>query len=934
MPKYKLEPDENLLQFAARFGTELNVIWNHPENAALARKFKSPWLVGPGEEIFLPGAEKDRRFAMSGEMRKFKKNPPLDIIEVHLGFMDEEVNARLAKLIEREVNAAKPRPVILVERGKLESTNPILEWRLGNYPVGDKESPIRKIIQVTGQEDPIVLMEGKITKANVLDVEVSVEPEDVLARSIHVYMEQMIPEERALKAKEIIVCRNCGLSRSAIDDVCKNCGLSASNIICQACGVSRPAWLFAGQGCVAGKPHVWSDAVKCSAPGGHAWQKPRDYDGMKICRASNAIGNRHSWARQVGVEFRRAFDLLELIKHRSPGPPSKTKLPKDESGIGKGPWLSLVRFDVGPEKYEKPEDMRPPVIVIRTPEMGLQPSLMKPYLEFLFKAISIMASQLAAEKAAKQELIDRESTKATGLPWDIWEWPMRVFQFGAQGSCSTQVEYQPGKIVTVIASLYVGVDIDKDGDAWSVVSLCTPAGIYDFVRRKIATGKDLAELESYSGPNPRIADWKRRFAEAPMTRDDRITMAQEIAAEIFRTQADSGRWSKLTLDKANIHRDPNSPYADIESAIIEKTTLQKALEIIYKLYKQKYSAGAAVGVVTLTVSYFGGEEDKNAADALGIYSVGMEDYHVLRVLRSAFCQGISKSTDYPIVLGWRIDRVQCDPKKIQESLITEFNDYIRRIDPGADGKPTALLTAEEYADIIIWGLQGLITTVRPVCADWNFIDHYWVKGGDEWRKLLLRHFWSFTYSGGEDRFVVTNPFYIEIATDFLKELQEMKPGIAGIRDDEIKREIIRLAKAVQMAWNDEGLNRAGYRRKQGGVLQEQPLRIEEKAYYGPGGDLTRFKAVELMNYVAKNCGFDSGHKRGDKPLLKTWLRPGKWGLPQNPVKEPTTQDLTDQSRPEFDGACVDRAFYKSCNMMALQTMAGNLWETYQPIETA
>jgi hypothetical protein len=934
MPKYKLEPDENLLQFAARFGTSLSVIWNHPENAKLIQNFKSPWLVGPREEIFVPDGEKDRRSAMSGEMRKFKKNPPLDVIEVHLGFMDEEVNARLAKLIDREVNAAKPRPVILIERGKLESTNPILEWRLGNYPVGDKESPIRKIIQVTGQEDPMVLMEGKIAKGNILDTEESVEPEDVLARAIRVYMEQNIPAERALKAKEIIVCRNCGLHRSVLDEVCEHCRVSVAVIICKECGVSKPSWSLVGQGCVAGKPHVWWETVKCLDDDGHSWRKPRDYDGKKNCRASNAIGNRHMWAwRQTGVEFGRAFDLVELIKHRSPGPPSKTKLPKDESGIGKGPWLSLVRFDVGPEKYEKPEDMRPPVIVIRTPEMGLQPSLMKPYLEFLFKAISLMSSQLTAEKAEKQELITRDFTKGKALPWNIWEWPLQVFQFGAQGSCSTQVEYQPGKIVTVIASLYVGVDIDKDGEAWSVVSLCTPAGIYDFVRKKIVSGKDLVDLESYAGPNPRIADWKRRFAEGPLTRDDRITAAQEIAAEIFRAQADSGRWNKLTLDKASIYRDPNSPYVDIESEIIEKTTLQKALDIIYKLYKQKYSSGAAVGVVTLTVSYFGGEEDKNAADALGIYSVGMEDYHVLRVLRSAFCQGISKRTDYPIVLGWRIDRIQCDPKKIAESLITEFNGYIRRMDVGADGKPTALLTAEEYADIIVWGLQGLITTVRPACADWNFVNYYWAKG-DEWRKRLLSHFWSFSYSGGEDGFAVPNPFYIEIATDFLKELQEMKPGIAGIKDEEVKKEIIRLAKAVQTAWNDEGLNRGGYQTKQGGVLQEQPLKVEEKAYYGPGGDLTRFKAVELMNYIAKNCRFDSGRKKGDKPLLKTWLRPGKWGLPQNPVKESTTQDLTDQSRPEFDGACVDRAFYKTCNMMALQTMAGNLWEIYQPIETS
>jgi hypothetical protein len=928
MPRYKLEPDENLYQFAQRYGTSVSSLWMHPENAGLKERFKNPWLVGPREEVFVPEGGGDRRFASSGQMRAFKKTPPLEIIEVHLGFMDEEVNARLAKLIERESNAPIPRPVILVERGKLEATDSILEWRLGNYPIGDKDSPIRKIIQVTRNEYPIVLAEGKINKGNLLDTEESAEPEDVLARAIRVYMEQSIPDDRALKSKEIVVCRNCGLSRTAIEDICENCGTPVSALNCEVCKISRVTWSFEGQGCIAGKPHVWP---KCPSGQNHDWQKPHSYNDHKNCPVSDAFGNRHKWVRQVGVEFGRAFDLAELIKHRAPGPPSKTKIPKDEGEIAKGPWLSLVRFDVGPQSCELSKDMLPPVIVIRTPEMGLQPSLMKPYLEFLFKAISLMSSQLAAEKAKKQGLIDQVVTKFTGRPWDIWEWPLQVFQFGAQGSCSTQVEYKPGKIVSVFASLYVGADMDKDGDAWSTISLCTPAGTYDFVRKKIAAIKDLDELELYTGQNHVITDWKEKFTAGNVKRGDRVNAAQDIAAEIFRTQAESRNWNRLTLQKANIYRDPNSPYADIESEIVENTTLQKTLEILYRLYKQKFTSNAAVGIATLTVCYFGGEEDKKAADALGIYSVGMEDYHVLRVLRNAFCQGISDSTDYPIVLSWRIDRVQCDPKTIEGTLITEFTNYIRRVEEGADKKPTNLLTAEEYADIIIWGLKGLVTTVRPACADWNFIGYYWNQG-DEWQKRLLRHFWSFTYVGAQGQFLVPNPFYIEIATDFLKELQKMDPGIAGIKKEEIKTMIKTLAKNVQDAWNFEGVNRAGYQRQAGVTRQEQPLKIEEKAYYGPSGDPTKIKAVELMNYLAINCGFDSGQKRGGQPLLKTWLRPGKWGLPQNPVKEATTQDLNANSSPEFDGACVDRAFYKSCNMMALQTMAGNLWVTIEPIE--
>ena len=101
-----------------------------------------------------------------------------------------------------------------------------------------------------------------------------------------------------------------------------------------------------------------------------------------------------------------------------------------------------------------------------------------------------------------------------------------------------------------------------------------------------------------------------------------------------------------------------------------------------------------------------------------------------------------------------------------------------------------------------------------------------------------------------------------------------------------------------------------------------------------------------MYYIAENCDFavkwdnkfllKNGKMIGPeditpgdkgKVFLKTWLRPGKWGAAANPVKAPTSQDLTepDFSDPKFDAACVDRAFYKSCNMMALQTMAWSVF---------
>jgi hypothetical protein len=890
MPTYKLEPDENLMQFAARFGVSVSEIWNYSENSELRDKFGNPWLVGPGEDVSVPERPGTGRAALTGKLQKFQAIPPPDIIEVYLGFMDEEVNARLAKLIENEDKKSeiKKRPVILIERGKLSKDEPILEWRLGNYKIGEKETPIREILHVSPRSIP----EGAAA------------PENLLARMMGIYMEQVVRDDKDLKEKKIVVCKSCGISRLAGDKYCEHCGISNSSNKCGICGLSYMDYFPSMPGCKHGMSHKWK---KCTGEGLHKWKEIE-------CKPPDAS---HVWVEQTGVEFRRAFDMLEFIGHRKPGK-SKSNVPVSEAEIDDGPWLSVVRFDIGPDNYEKSKDIRAPVIVIRTPEMGLQPSLMQPYIEFLFKCISGAASQLASEKDKlryKEQNKDTSPAEVYAATEKTWEWPLKIFQFGAQGSCSAQEKYSPGKIITVIASLFVGVDIDKNGDTWAVISLCTPGGIYEFLREKYK------QLFLDQGGNAKVAE--------------------DQAARFFRLQADKEKHGDLKLSEKGIFRDPNNPYKNDESEIKKDITLKETIEKINTIYENKYKNGKVPGVVTLTVSYFGGPEDKKAADELGIYSVGMEDYHVLRILRSSFCQGISKTTDYPIVLGWRIDRVQCDPKEIDPDIEKEFIKYIRRL--GDFDKPNALMTADEYADVIVWGLKGLITTAMPECTRWNFVNYYWEKGGD-WQLKLKQHFWSFAYYRssfakffiGEKwmKFIVPNPFHIEIATDLLEDLSKLdstkKNGFS--EDAAVIAEVKRLVSKVRDEWTAEEMGRHEKSETKAKTWQKKPVRIEEKRYYGPEGSATKKAAIELMEYLGEKCNFYSGIKRNEKRLLKTWLRANKWGVYPDFVRKVATQDLDDNTKPNFDGSCVDRAFYKSCNMMALQTMAGNLWDIYEPME--
>lgn len=908
MAKHYLEPDENLMEFAARFGVKVSDIWNHSNNAEL-RKIGNPWLVMPGEEVFVPEEKGRGWIAKSGKINTYIIEPKPDIIDVYLGFMDEEVNARLAILIENEDKKSedKKRPVILIERGKLSAEEPILEWRLGNYPIGGKDSPIRKMIHVSPSGISDATMDKHAPVENISapplgEDSISIAPEDLIARMMAIYMEQTVQDDKDLKEKDIEVCKNCGLSRTVMARSCEYCGMLASECKCTRCNYLYLEYFFGkGLGCKGGMPHDWPE---CPGQKNHNFKEPENYEKNKKC--SKSQNGRHEWVKQTGVEFRRAFDILELIAHQKPGK-SKSKVPKSEAEIDGGPWLSVVRFDIGPDTYSGPTDIRPPIIVIRTPEMGLQPSLMQPYIEFLFKSISGAASQLAAEKA----MLAKNRINMVGVTRDIWEWPLRVFQFGAQGSCTMQEKYSPGKIITVIASLYVGAEIDRKGNVWAVISLCTPGGVYDFKREKIENPPSLAE---------------------------KVEKANNAAADDFHKPATKD----VTLTKNCIHQNPNNPYINKErNTIKEGDTLKEVIEKVYELYKDNFpKSGNPPGAVTLTLSYFGGDEDKNAADNLGIYSVGMEDYHVLRILRSAFCQGLSETTDYPIVLGWRVDRIQCDPKKIDDTVQEKFLEHIKNTDYKGK-KPHVLLTAEEYADIIVWGLQGLITTSMPDCARWSFIDYYWKDQKEISREKLKSQFWSYTYFGKfrdwtflglrKSTFMVPNPFYIEIATDMLNDLSEIKPGKNNISQDDIKcRKIRELADKVKQAWEKDEGNRGDYK-KRSHVWKEKsndPFKVKVKDYYGPKGTSTKKAAIELMKYIGENCDFYIDNK-----YLKTWLRAGKWGTYPNNVTAASTQHLgKGYGGPKFDGSCVDRAFYKSCNMMALQTMAGNLWENVTPME--
>jgi hypothetical protein len=271
------------------------------------------------------------------------------LLDVYLGFMDEEVNTVLNGLLDREVKKTDPatrRPVVLVERGEVSPDGPILEWPLSRYAAGVRHIAYAHADALRG--------EGKTAE----DARV----ESILARAMSVFLER------------------------------------------------NDAW----------------DAE----------------------------------LRKKNIDLLRRIDVHALATMTSG---AKLKVPLD----GRGPCLSVVRFDIGEEK-----DGQPPIVVVRSPEMGLQPNLMSPYIEFILMMVGALSSQLA-------RIADPAATT---------DWPVRISCFGAQGGATAAND--PGSLSPLCASLYVGYDYSNSTRSPSV-AVCSQGGIYRFGLPGLAEGASL-----------------------------------------------------------------------------------------------------------------------------------------------------------------------------------------------------------------------------------------------------------------------------------------------------------------------------------------------------------------------------------------------------------------------------------------------------------
>ncbi|XXY48272.1 peptidoglycan-binding domain-containing protein [Sorangium sp. So ce269] len=70
--KHVIRQGEHLASIAARYGfANDDAIWQHPDNAELKRKRRSPYVLAPGDTLAIPDAEAKEVDASTGRMNRF-----------------------------------------------------------------------------------------------------------------------------------------------------------------------------------------------------------------------------------------------------------------------------------------------------------------------------------------------------------------------------------------------------------------------------------------------------------------------------------------------------------------------------------------------------------------------------------------------------------------------------------------------------------------------------------------------------------------------------------------------------------------------------------------------------------------------------------------------------------------------------------------------
>lgn len=524
-------------------------------------------------------------------------------------------------------------------------------------------------------------------------------------------------------------------------------------------------------------------------------------------------------ARSIG----KSLDKAKLDKLLMVGK-TKTLDPKSEK-INRR--LLVARFDRDKNVGANP------VILLRCPEMGLQPALVQEYLTRILQTIKASVSG-----------------------------DVRLHMFGAGGAIGRHLK--PGSKSRIVGSLFLGAELDTSDRTQffyrPAIKLISMKEEITFRRG----GRSFPRFGFKLGDKDGAAA-ARKKAEATAKR------AFHKGAEDLRLVSSDGK----TLDQA-------------------------AKDLIA-------SSGTKDGTISLTVSFFGSAEEKEAGrkiGGVGLSDVNMEDYHVLLAAKAA------KIKHDHI----RLERVNADPSVIPH----EVEDRVR----AAAAKMR--LKDADYVEALLWGLQGSDTSQAPDAASWARSVFDPTKPHD--RDMLLP-----AERSANKRPLMLNMFYGEIASDFITSLLEArkkKGAFAALRTRYVQqlRAHPKIRREVLREFDDRVVT---IRRATGYVTRAAHAgsqRLRELVQ----------KLVELLQYikfksgpVAQRCSENAEAGRSNVPLVPgpdgSWCLPILWdpgGRESGTMKVWARSDkvpTVDELR--LSAADVDRVLYKGSNRPALKVWA-------------
>jgi hypothetical protein len=522
------------------------------------------------------------------------------------------------------------------------------------------------------------------------------------------------------------------------------------------------------------------------------------------------IGNEHSTAADLARALKKTMDTakfrgqLEGLRAEGPAPKMMT-----EAGFATG--MSVLAFNPG-------ADATDPIVLVRSPEMGLQPDL--------------VAAALARTLDAIAQLPEA----------DVRKGGVRFSTFGTAGGINTKSH--AGDVSRVAGSVFVGARRGPGNRYYAMIAL----GREDRVRPKIFLREEFpsrAEAEAHA---------KRMFAGG---------------------------------------MDPRA---------------KKALRQEIRELSQK-------GAVSLTVSFFAAQDMKDAGRRFGLDNVNMEDFHVLKA-RAVLERAKGLATEFTT------SRLIADPPHIPHDVAHSVNRWAKK----------ATLSLEAYVDAIVWGLKGLPMHEVPATAHWSAFA----------KKPRAR---SLVFPlDKEQPDAVLSPFFVEIATDFLKDasrghlllsqangvtkhsivepsvLDQLPLAERGTLEQMLheKNEQVRAKASALLALADTPQVQDKALRDAARHLVEEAAHLEippalESALQKAGGPLAVDGKMQLL-----------GRADGQ---LEVWVRPGKWAAGANsrilsalarPKEHNQTLAKNPRARPlDLESSVVDRAFYKSAFMPAL-----------------